>query len=72
MKKLWGKIDKPLFFITIILCIIGLLMVFSASSISAIHRYNKSITYFFIRQLIFIIASFIGGFNIFASLWRDY
>lgn len=64
MKKLWAKIDKPLFFITIILCIIGLLMVFSASSISAIHRYNKSITYFFIRQLIFIIASFIGGFII--------
>ncbi len=64
MKKTFSKIDKPLLIVTILLCGIGLLMVFSASSISAIHRYNKSITYFFVRQLAFIIASFIGGFII--------
>ncbi len=64
MKKTLSKIDKPLLIVTIILCSIGLLMVFSASSIAAIHRYNKSITYFFIRQLIFLSAGFIGGFII--------
>ena len=64
MKKTLSKIDKPLLIITILLCGIGLLMVFSSSTISAIHRYNKSITYFFIRQLIFMIVSFIGGFVI--------
>lgn len=53
--------DKPLLIVTIILCFIGLLMVFSSSSVTAIHRYDKEPTYFFIRQLIFFIASFIGG-----------
>jgi len=64
MKKTFSKIDKPLFFITILLCSIGLLMVFSSSSVAAVLRYNKTSTYFFIRQLIFLIASFIGGFII--------
>ena len=61
MKKVLSKIDKPLLIITIILCCIGLLMVFSSSSVAAILRYNKAPTYFFIRQLIFFIVSFIGG-----------
>lgn len=53
--------DKPLLIITILLCCIGLLMVFSSSFASASLRYDKSSTYFFIRQLIFFIVSFIGG-----------
>jgi len=61
MKKIFSKIDKPLLLITILLCGIGLLMVFSSSSVAAIHRYNKPTTYFFVRQLIFFLASFIGG-----------
>jgi len=61
MKKIFSKIDKPLLFITILLCSIGLLMVFSSSSVAAILRYEKAPTYFFIRQLIFFIVSFIGG-----------
>ena len=46
---------------TILLCGIGLIMVFSASSAAAILRYDKDVTYFFIRQLIFFGVSFIGG-----------
>jgi len=53
--------DKPLLIITILLCCTGLLMVFSSSFASASLRYDKSSTYFFIRQLIFFIVSFIGG-----------
>lgn len=64
MKKIFSKMDKPLFFATILLCSIGLLMVFSSSSVAAVLRYNKPSTYFFIRQLIFLVASFIGGFII--------
>lgn len=64
MRKVLSRIDKPLLFITIILCGIGLLMVFSSSSVSAILRYDKAPTYFFIRQLIFFVVSFIGGFII--------
>ena len=61
MKKIFSKIDKPLFFITILLCGIGLLMVFSSSSVAAVLRYGKTSTYFFIRQLIFLVVSFVGG-----------
>ncbi len=62
MKKTFAKIDKTLLIVMILLCIIGLIMVFSSSSISAILRYNKSTTYFFIKQLIFLIMGFLGGF----------
>ncbi len=61
MKKTFSKMDKPLLFVMILLCSIGLLMVFSSSSVAAILRYNKPPTYFFIRQLAFFIVSFIGG-----------
>ena len=64
MKKVFSKLDKPLLIITILLCCIGLLMVFSSSSVAAILRYDKSPTYFFIRQLIFFVVAFTGGFFI--------
>jgi len=64
MKKVFSKLDKPLLFITILLCSIGLLMVFSSSMAAAILRYDKTPTYFFVRQLIFFIVAFIGGFII--------
>ena len=60
-KNKFSKMDKPLLFLTILLCSIGLIMVFSSSSIAAILRYNKTTTYFFIRQLIFLVISFIWG-----------
>lgn len=61
MKKTWNKIDKPLLFATVALCVIGLLMVFSSSSVAAVLRYEKTSIYFFIRQLAFFIVSFIAG-----------
>ena len=61
MKRLFSKIDKPLFFVMLFLCIIGLIMVFSSSSEAAILRYNKPSTYFFIRQLIFFLVAFAAG-----------
>ncbi len=64
MKKILAKIDKPLLIIMILLSSIGLLMVFSSSSVAAILRYNKPTIYFFVKQLIFFIIAFIGGFII--------
>lgn len=61
MKKTFTKLDKPLLIAMMLICIIGLIMVFSSSSVAAILRYNKAPTYFFIRQLIFFIVAFIGG-----------
>ena len=61
MKKLLAKMDKTLLFLTIIYAILGLIMILSASSVSAVLRYGVSTYYFFIRQLLFIIAGFIAG-----------
>ncbi len=61
MGKILKKMDKPLFFVTLILCIIGLVMVFSASSISAVLQYKVSTYHFFKKQLIAMVGGFIVG-----------
>ena len=61
MKTLFQKIDKPLFFLSLIYTILGLVMVLSASSVSAVLRYNVSSSYFFVRQLIFMLVAWIVG-----------
>lgn len=61
MKKLLSKIDIPLFLMMILYSILGLVMILSASSVSAVLRYNVSSYYFFIRQIIFVVFSFIVG-----------
>lgn len=62
MKKLFQKMDMPLFILTIVYAILGLVMVLSASSVSAVLRYQVSSYYFFIRQFIFVLFSFFVGF----------
>ena len=61
MKKMLSKMDKPLLFFTILYSILGLIMILSASSVSAVLRYHVSTYYFFIRQLLFITVSFAIG-----------
>lgn len=56
MKNL--KIDKPLFIVTIILVIFGLFMVYSASNVVAMYKYNDSF-YFLKRQCIFAVIGLI-------------
>lgn len=56
-----SKMDKPLLFFTILYSVFGLIMILSASSVSAVLRYHVSTYYFFIRQLLFIIVSFAIG-----------
>ena len=63
MKALFLKIDKPLFFLTLVYSILGLVMIFSASSVSSVLRYHVPPSYFFIRQLLFVgISTLIGIF----------
>lgn len=64
MKNVLSKMDKPLLFFTILYSILGLIMILSASSVSAVLRYNVSTYYFFIRQLLFVLFSFFVGFII--------
>lgn len=51
-RKVLPRIDRPLLWITLSLVTIGLLMVFSASSVAAYQRYGNNY-YYFIRQLFF-------------------
>lgn len=61
MKNTLKKMDMPLIIVTILISSIGLLMVFSSSSIAAILRYNRGPEYFFVRQSIFFAIAFIAG-----------
>jgi len=56
--------DKFLFLLMLIYTILGLVMVFSASSMTAVLQYGQSESYFFIRQLFFIILAYVAGFII--------
>ena len=50
MRDVLRKVDIPLFILTTILLVFGLLMVFSASSVAAVLQYKVSEYYFFTRQ----------------------
>ncbi len=63
MKKLITNMDIPLFLLTVFYAILGLIMILSASSVSAVLRYHVSSYYFFIRQAIFVLISFVVGFG---------
>lgn len=58
------KMDLPLLFMMLLYSILGLVIILSASSVTAVLRFRVSSYYFFIRQLIFVGVSFFVGFNI--------
>jgi len=57
MKKILKNLDKPLLIISLILFIIGLIMIFSASNITAFMKYSASPYNYFLKQNIFLILS---------------
>lgn len=57
MKKIIKNIDKPLLIVSIILFIIGLIMIFSASNVTAFMKYTASPYLYFIKQVIFLVVS---------------
>ena len=60
--------DRPLFLITLALCLIGAVMVFSASAVTAREQYGSGY-YFLWRQLIWLAAGFLA---MFAAMRFDY
>ncbi len=64
MKKLLTKMDKPLLIMTIVYSIFGLIMIFSASNVAAVLRYNVSPYYFFVKQLVFLLTAYLFSFAI--------
>ncbi len=73
MKSLLKKVDKPLFILMFFYMILGIVMILSASSVSAVLRYQVSSYYFFIRQVIFVLFSvFVGFFLVLRQPTRNY
>jgi len=56
MKKILKYIDKPLLFVTVILFIFGLIMVFSASNVTAYMSHEVSPYNYFIKQAVFLLV----------------
>lgn len=61
MKKILKNIDKPLLIISCILFIFGLIMIFSASNITAFMKYDASPYRYFLKQTIFLIVSVVAS-----------
>ena len=57
-KDIIKNLDKPLFFLTLVLFVLGLVMVFSASNVTSYMNGGSPYAYFF-RQGLFLIVSFI-------------
>lgn len=61
MRKLFSKMDIPLFIMVVVYIILGLVMIYSASSITAVVRYGYEPYHFFIRQAVFVVFAFLVG-----------
>ncbi len=66
------KLDKCLVICVVLLLVIGLIMIFSASNVTSYMKYSKSPYNFFIRQFIFLIGSLIISFFILRFKTRYY
>lgn len=64
MRKLFSKMDIPLFIMVVLYVALGLVMIYSASNITIVVRYGYQPYHFFIRQAIFVLVSFFIGFLI--------
>lgn len=68
MRSTFKKMDKLLLLLMLVFTIFGLVMIFSASSITAVLYNGASESYYFRKQLIVVIASWIIGFSIVLKL----
>jgi cell division protein FtsW len=60
--------DRWLFGVTVVLCLVGAVMIFSASAVTAENKYSHSY-YFLIRQAVWLV---LGLFGMFALMRTDY
>lgn len=62
IKKIMKSYDYPLIIAVVMLSLFGLIMVYSSSMISAVIRFEVPSDYFYQRQKLFLMISFIGFF----------
>lgn len=68
MRKLLSKMDIPLLLIMLLFIVLGLTMIYSASSVSSVVRYDYAPYHFFVRQAIFVGVSLFVGFTLIIRL----
>ena len=68
MRKLLSKMDIPLLLLILIFIVLGLTMIYSASSVASVVRYGYAPYHFFIRQAIFVAVSLFVGFTLIIRL----
>ena len=61
MKSKIKNMDKFLLLLMVIYTVLGLVMIFSASSVTAVLQYGQNESYFFIRQLFYVVIAYIIG-----------
>ncbi|OIK14507.1 FtsW/RodA/SpoVE family cell cycle protein [Bacillus sp. MUM 13] len=59
MKRIVRAYDYPIFIAVVLLCLFGLVMVYSSSMITAVARYGQTMDYFYQKQKLAMIFSFI-------------
>ena len=59
MVKIWKNLDKPLLLVTIVLFLLGAVMVFSASNVTAYMSHAVSPYNYFIKQFAFLVVGFL-------------
>ena len=72
MKKILKYIDKPLLIVTVILFIVGLIMVFSASNVTAYMSYAASPYNYFFKQGLVLLGGLIVFFIIINFSTKSY
>lgn len=72
MKKILKYIDKPLLIVTVILFIVGLIMVFSASNVTAYMSYAASPYNYFFKQGLVLLGGLIAFFIIINFSTKSY
>lgn len=72
MKKILRNLDKPLLIISMILFIFGLIMIFSASNVTAYMKYSASPYRYFLKQSLFLILSFAAALFIIKFKTKSY
>lgn len=72
MKRILRNIDKPLLILSFILFVIGLIMIFSASNVTAYMKYDLSPYRFFLKQAGILIFSMILSLGIITFYTKSY
>lgn len=72
VKNIFKNFDYPLFVTYTLLCLFGLVMIYSASMVWAVEKLGQAPNYFFVRQLINLIIAFIAFFIVTAIPYRHY